>query len=757
LNIKDKIACVTGASGMVGRRIVERLIRENYCVRVLSRASSYPIANVEHFREGIEDESVLKEFANGAHLFFHCAAEKSDESKMREVNVEGTKRIIEIIKASSIEYFCYISSAGVIGRTKNKRIDEKTACNPQTPYESTKCEAEKAVEKGISNCRTVILRPTNVVDLHWPGPIQSFITNSVIRRLIVFFKGAESAHIIHANDVADAALYFIDKPIKKTEIYFISRDDDPANTYGNILKFIRDGQNEEHGGIDSQRYYLPIWASKLIRSLFLRADVPPDACYTAAKLLSTGFQFTTSFSDVIYQFRGGKHAKSIDESRDERLISGGLWATGGKITVSTLNLFVNSLLARILSVDEMGGYFIALSFVMVAAVFAQFGLNYAIVKVVAEELAKGRKQMAVKSILFAFKFTGGVVAFLSFFLALKGGYWVAHYILDSTIIAEASGVLAIWVAVMAIQHLLGETFRGFADIRFASIFSGILPSTLVFFFTLGIWIAKGDSDLNQVISLFVIAGGISICIGGSYLWRLCQNNNRDDDKIDFKPGYILSVAWPMWLTNLMLFVIAQADLWILGIFKGGEGVAFYGAASRLAILIQTPQLIVNAVIPPHVAELHSKQQKTEFEQILRSTATISGFIGFFLFIVLGVFGDPILGYVFGESYRNASLVLLMISFGQFVTVGAGSCAVALMMTEHQKLMMFITMASGMVSIFMAVILVQRFGTEGVAFATASGLILQSLAMVIAVKIKINVWAPMYIPLRAVATLSGRPK
>jgi O-antigen/teichoic acid export membrane protein len=273
---------------------------------------------------------------------------------------------------------------------------------------------------------------------------------------------------------------------------------------------------------------------------------------------------------------------------------------------------------------------------------------------------------------------------------------------------------------------------------------------MVLFFTIGIWIAIGHSNLKQVITLFIIASTISIMVGGVNLWRLCRRVCQNGDSPGNESGmeHILSISWPMWITNLLLFVLAQADLWVLGIFHVEGGVALYGAGSRLAILILTPLLIINAVIPPHVAELHTKKRKAEFEQIMRSTATISGIIGFFLFILLGIFGKPILGIIFGEYYRNAATVLLLLSFGQFVTVWAGSCGIALMMTGHQILMMVITVVSGVISILLAIALVKQYGPEGVAFATTMGLVFQSLAMVTAVKVKVDVWTQMYTPLRA---------
>ena len=56
------IACVTGASGMVGSKIVRRLVSHGYKVRALSRSEYSFDSNVELFRGGLEDEEVLKLF-----------------------------------------------------------------------------------------------------------------------------------------------------------------------------------------------------------------------------------------------------------------------------------------------------------------------------------------------------------------------------------------------------------------------------------------------------------------------------------------------------------------------------------------------------------------------------------------------------------------------------------------------------------------------------------------------------------------------
>jgi nucleoside-diphosphate-sugar epimerase len=158
------IACVTGASGMVGSKIVRRLALQGYKIRALSRSKHFDDPDVELFRGGLDDEEVLKSFLSNAHLLFHCAAELYDESKMWDVNVLGTERLLRLIKNSSIEYLCYLSSAGVVGRTNIRWVNEKTGCDPQNVYEQSKWAAEQLVAQGIDGCQIVILRPTNVID-----------------------------------------------------------------------------------------------------------------------------------------------------------------------------------------------------------------------------------------------------------------------------------------------------------------------------------------------------------------------------------------------------------------------------------------------------------------------------------------------------------------------------------------------------------------------------------------------------------------
>ena len=233
VNINSKI-CITGASGMIGRRIFRKLSDMGYHVKVLTRQSAYADSRAEVITGDICDFNTVKLFLENAEIVFHCAGELNDQSKMWAVNVKGTENLFNAASKSTVKYFCHMSSAGVIGKFSGKLVDEGTPCTPMNQYEKSKYAAEKIVANGIPGCSTVILRPTNVIDVYRLGALGYPIRNSLIDLIKVFVKGGENAHIIHASDVADAAIYLMDKQFNRPVCFIVSCDEERYSTFGEL-------------------------------------------------------------------------------------------------------------------------------------------------------------------------------------------------------------------------------------------------------------------------------------------------------------------------------------------------------------------------------------------------------------------------------------------------------------------------------------------------------------------------------------------
>ncbi|MDP2851928.1 MAG: NAD-dependent epimerase/dehydratase family protein [Gallionella sp.] len=294
----QKIACVTGATGMIGRRIVDRLLGLGYQVRVLTRRE-YSHQQARVFRASLADEAHLNEFISGADVVFHCAAELNDESRMWEVNVLGTDRIAKLVERHHIKYFCHLSSAGVVGRTSQEFVDEDTPCRPQNSYEMTKLEAEKIAGRRIDGCSTIILRPTNVVDCDHLGELSLPADGSIRSRLKAFAKGGECAHIVHAEDVADAAVFFLERtPSLNPRLFFVSLDHDPLNKVSDVWSLYR----EMKLGKAATRFpHLPAIVPYVLRLLAGRPGNHGKVKYLSKRLTSEGFMFSFGVRKTIEQ------------------------------------------------------------------------------------------------------------------------------------------------------------------------------------------------------------------------------------------------------------------------------------------------------------------------------------------------------------------------------------------------------------------------------------------------------------------------
>jgi len=230
---------------------------------------------------------------------FPCAAELNDASKMREVNVHGAERMVKLIRQHRIKYFCHISSAGVVGSTSEILVDETTPCNPQNAYEWSKWEAEQVVAGEIAGCSTVILRPTNVIDEKRLGALSFPASGSFKSRLKVFVKGGECAHIVHAEDVADAAIYFIDRPAQKPRIFFVSCDDDPLNTVAGLWSLYQALADGRDGTAVTPIAHLPLAIPYFIRRLWRGVGNRGDVKYSSGRLIAEGFKFPLGVTGAV--------------------------------------------------------------------------------------------------------------------------------------------------------------------------------------------------------------------------------------------------------------------------------------------------------------------------------------------------------------------------------------------------------------------------------------------------------------------------
>lgn len=288
---------VTGATGLIGRHVISQLLQHNCNIRALSRQSQNNLIGVEVINSDLFNESGLEKLLKSVDVLIHCAGEISDPTKMEAVNVDATMKLANSAVEQGVKVFCHLSSAGVIGESCQNLIDESTPCSPKNTYEKTKMNAEQGLQDSgiLEKMRLYILRPTNVVDKASPGLVGQMMDLGWQNRLRFILKGRECAHLIHAADVASAAIHLALSDTDLSGTYFVGCDEDERNTVSGTLELCR-RKISKLSWFD--KLYLPAGLIYWIRSITKGWGIHGRTRFSSAKLLKTGFSFPIGFEGI---------------------------------------------------------------------------------------------------------------------------------------------------------------------------------------------------------------------------------------------------------------------------------------------------------------------------------------------------------------------------------------------------------------------------------------------------------------------------
>ena len=175
-NSSNPVVLVTGASGFLGRRVVEMLVEYGFSVRALvrktSRIDALVLPGVEIVYGDVTNVDSLRQAFTGIDCVIHTAADTSGtEDGARLVTIGGTQHVLDLCAANSVRKLVYISSCSVYGVAAcrfGQSIDENSALEPfperRGIYSWAKLEAERLVVERMKqgSVTAVCLRPATI-------------------------------------------------------------------------------------------------------------------------------------------------------------------------------------------------------------------------------------------------------------------------------------------------------------------------------------------------------------------------------------------------------------------------------------------------------------------------------------------------------------------------------------------------------------------------------------------------------------------
>jgi len=218
---------VTGGAGFIGLHLVNHLLKKENQITILDNFSNSDknltkilqhknLKIIEGDIRKINDvNNCLKEQDIVIHLAAKISVSQSilNPSETFEVNVDGTKNVLEACKKNNIKKIIIASSAAVYGEGgSGMKLKENTKTDPVSPYGKSKLIMEQEIEKNLlkyNKLDCIILRFFNIFGVgqtsEYAGVITKFVERiSLDKPLEIFGDGMQTRDFVSIHDIVES-------------------------------------------------------------------------------------------------------------------------------------------------------------------------------------------------------------------------------------------------------------------------------------------------------------------------------------------------------------------------------------------------------------------------------------------------------------------------------------------------------------------------------------------------------------------------
>ncbi len=226
---------VTGGTGFTGKALVKRLLDEGHEVISLDykeglKTDDLRKAGAKVVIGSVGDKEIVDKCMKGVDVVQHLAAAFREldvpNSYYDEINVGGTRNVLEAAEKYNVKKVIYCSTCGVHGNVDNPPANESAPINAADYYQQTKYAAEPVVKEfADKGMKTVIIRPSAI---YGPGDPERFFM--IFRRVNngkfpMFGSGKTLYHPLYVENLVDAHMLAMEPGKGDGETYLIADEE----------------------------------------------------------------------------------------------------------------------------------------------------------------------------------------------------------------------------------------------------------------------------------------------------------------------------------------------------------------------------------------------------------------------------------------------------------------------------------------------------------------------------------------------------
>jgi O-antigen/teichoic acid export membrane protein len=416
------------------------------------------------------------------------------------------------------------------------------------------------------------------------------------------------------------------------------------------------------------------------------------------------------------------------------VLGGGLISLVVGAVGMALSFLSHIVLSRVLGSSEYGLYAIILGWVMILVVPAKFGVDHTVLRFASVYVEK--RNMDGLRLLKAYVVRFWLMSSASVVIALLVLVVLAPFIIG------IAPVDVIWtgllIAALAGLGIFSSFYRAIRKVFLSQFYvqilhTAILVAILVVALALKIQLTAEDAVMLTSVS--------ALCAFGVLLLGLRRLFVSDGSETTIWPieeqKRWFGLSWPTFVTAVSQQIMNWGNIIILGWLASTAEAGHYAVAVRLAALATFGLSAVSTVSGPLVASTYAQGAMEELRRIAYTSARLALIFAVILMMLLAALGPLVLS-AFGDDFSGAYIPMLVLLVGGLINSFTGSVAHFLTMTDRQHQVLWITVASAIVSICLGCLLISNFGIIGAAVATTVTVFMSNGLMTLRVRKQLGI-------------------
>ncbi|MHB1464030.1 MAG: flippase [Thermoleophilia bacterium] len=394
------------------------------------------------------------------------------------------------------------------------------------------------------------------------------------------------------------------------------------------------------------------------------------------------------------------------------------------------------ILARLMSVGELGEYFLMLAIVNLLGLASMVGLDLGVVRYVALYAGEGKLGLARKALRAGLMF--GLPVSLVFMAGLffAAPFVSAHFFESNAEAVTGLRIFSVAIPFLVTARLFNATTQGMHQMKYQVLSRDFGEQVAKIGFS-ALLLCLGGGLVGVVwANLASLATAVTLALVFAMV-VLAGPKGSSDTRI--KPTLaVFKYSFPLAFANIVVALTLWVDTLMLGYLGTTEDVGFYGVALKISIIGAKIITAFVIVFTPVIADLWNRGRLEELKKLYVTVSRWIFMLSIPIFLVLILFPDSLMR-IFGSTFIAGSAALVFLAIGQMMNAATGAAGIMVLMSGHSKLELLNVTTTLAMNAAICFLLIPRYGVVGAAIANMAALGLVNLMRIIEIWIFMRIF------------------